>query len=183
MGGSRRLRSVRSLVVLLLVFSGGLGLAACGSDEEEAQSFESAEGKFRVDFPGTPERTEQTEPTAGQALKIVLFTVANGDKAYSVAYSDLPPEVTQVAPSTVLQGVPEGSAARVPGRVTSKTASTFVNSPAIDYEIEGEGRSNGAKVRAKAVLVGRRLYILQAAGKDAETPFYDTMLSSFQLIP
>jgi hypothetical protein len=184
MGGSGVKRMTSVLVSVVLASAGGLGLAGCGGDsEEEAVPFESPEGRFRVDFPGKPDRQEQSEPSAGQSLKIVLFTVDAGDKAYSVAFSDLPAQVSQVSPETVLGGVPEGSAGRVPGKVRSKNMSTFVGSPAIDYVIDGEGASQGATVQAKAVLVGARLYIIQGAGQNTETPFYQQMLSSFRLLP
>lgn len=177
-----RARSV--LLALLVVSAAGFGLAGCGGDDEEkAVPFESPEGRFRVDFPGKPERQDQTESAAGIPLKITLFTVDAGDKAYSVAYSDLPPQAAAAPPATVLQGVPEGSAGRVPGKVRSKNMSTFVGSPSIDYVIDGEGSSKGALVNAKAVLAGGRLYIIQAAAKNTDTPFYQRMLASFQLLP
>ena len=171
------------LVLLLLASVSGVGLVGCGGDgEDRAQPFESPEGRFRVDFPGRPQRQEQTETSTGTPIKIILFTVDSGNTAYSVAFSDLP-ETANATPNQVLDAVPDGSATRVPGKVRSKSMSTFVGSPAIDYVIEGEGEQRGALVNAKAVLVGRRLYIIQAASKNATTPFFARMLASFQLLP
>lgn len=173
------------LLLVLLSSVAVLGLAGCGgrSDTERAVPFESPEGRFKVDLPRTPERQEETESSAGQSLKTTLFSVQSKDEAYSVAFSDLPAQLSQVDPSTVLDGVTEGSASRVPGTVRSKTSSSFLGSPAVDYVIDGEDRSKEVVVEARAILVGRRLYILQAAGRNTDTPFYQRMISSFRLLP
>ncbi|MDQ3569428.1 MAG: hypothetical protein M3396_02170 [Actinomycetota bacterium] len=180
--GERKVAS--GLVLVILLSAAGLGLTVCGgrSEPQRAVPFESSEGRFKVDFPGTPERQEQTEPSGGQSPKVTVFSVETKDEAYSVAFSDLPTPGSQLDPSVVLDAVPEGSAARVPGTVRSKTSSSFLGSPAVDYVIDGEGRSKEVVVQARAILVGRRLYILQGAGKSTETPFYDRMLASFRLL-
>jgi hypothetical protein len=176
-------KRARALPLFLLAPVTALALVACG-DGEEAVPFESAEGRFRVNLPGKPERTEQNQATDGQTGKVIEFAVESGNRAYAVSFGDLPPaSLAQVTPAAALDTVPEASLVNFPGRVTSKQATNAVGNPAIDYVIDGEGPAQGARLRARAVLVGTRLYLLRGVGKGTSTPFYDRMVSSFQLLP
>ncbi len=160
-------------------------MVSCAGDSEgsikTATVFESPEGRFRVELPARPERRQQTETTDGVAITVIAFTAEVGDEAYSVAFSDMPPAVLRQRPADRLKGVPEGAAARLPGKVRSSRPTTFQGADAVDYVIDGEGKARGSVAAAKAFLAGSRLYVLQAVSKGGERPFFDRMVASFTL--
>jgi hypothetical protein len=161
---------------------------ACGSGGEtdtatksDTETFTSTEGRFSAEFPSEPEEQTQDTSEAGIDLTVHFFTSETDDYAVSVGYVDYPAEFSQVDPTLVLSGVAAGAAGNVEGgEVTRNDPSTFLDLPAIDYEV----KATGAELQAKAFLKDTRLYILQAVSEklpDADAE-YDRMVESFKLL-
>lgn len=155
--------------------------AATGSgDGTEDGAFVSAEGRFRVVLPGAPDREVQETPAAGVTLEVVLFTVEDGeDHLYQVAYVDYPESLGELDPDGALDGAANGAANRTGGELVDKERLEYLGQPAIDYTIT----AGDATVQARTLLVGRRLYTLQAISITPPAPAFEAMLASFRLEP
>lgn len=142
-------------------------------------AFVSEEGKFRVALPGKPTRLLQQQPVGEVVLDVVLYNVEVGDDfAYQVAFVDYPESLGPLDPDGVLQGAASGAAGAVGGTITSSKRQELIGHPSIAFEIELES----AHVAARSLLVGRRLYTLQAVSARPPAPDFDRMVSSFELI-
>ncbi len=181
------MRGLRRLVALLLAAS--MVTAACGGggsgDSATATTqpaFTSAEGRFRAEFPEEPDREEQRQTVAGIPLVIITFTSEVDDGAVSVGYVDYPPSVTAAGPRPVLDGVAEGAAANVEGKVVSEKATSYLGHEATDYVVDVQDGKGTAT--ARAFLSGNRLYILQAVenGRRARSDRFELLASSFRLL-
>jgi hypothetical protein len=176
---SRILALLATLVLL------GTGCSSGGDTDtgtkSEAEAFTSTEGRFSAEFPSDPDEQTQNTAEGGIDLTVHFFTSETDDYAVSVGYVDYPAEFAQADPKVVLSGVAEGAAGNVQGgEVTKNNPSTFLDLPAVDYEV----KATGAELQAKAFLKENRLYILQGvseqlADADAE---YDQLVESFKLL-
>lgn len=186
----------RSAFALCLVVT--VGLAGCGGnggldDSGEATpsgdavpttvawvDFRSDEGRFRVEMPNQPDRSQQDVPVGDGSLRLILFTAnVNDSVAYNVGFVDYPEAITEADPATVLDGVVQGAAQQVSGTVVSKTPTTANGSPAVDYVVGAQG----GQVQARAILVANRLYILQGASKEPDPDGFGRLATSFELLP
>ena len=176
------MRSLPRLVPLLLVVA--TAPVACGGvgSEGATRVFTSPDGKFRAEFPAEPKRDEQSQTAAGIALRIISYTSEKDDGAVTVGYVDFPPQVTAGGARPVLDGVAEGAAGHVDGRLVSERFTTFLGSEASDYVIDVKDGKGTAT--ARAFLAGDRLYILQAVeeGKRARSERFDRLVASFTLL-
>lgn len=69
------------------------------------QTFTSADGRFSIQFPGTPAQTSQDVTLKnGQVTKLYQFTAEddNGNASYIVMYNDYPPDAINTAPQNFL---------------------------------------------------------------------------------
>ncbi len=181
------MQALRRLVPLLLVAA--LVATACGgggsgdsSTATTLKAFTSAEGRFSAEFPEEPKRNEQRQMAAGIPLVIVTFSSDVPDGAVAVGYVDYPPSVTAAGPRPVLDGVAEGAAANVNGKVVSETFTTFLGHEASDYVVDVQGGRGTAT--ARAFLSGNRLYIIQAVekGKRTGSDRFQLLVSTFKLL-
>src|SRR5262245_25790394 len=110
-------KMIRKLSSVFLV-CGLLAMAGCGS--REFQDFTSAEGKFKVQFPGKPKESSQPAP-AGATMK--SFAVEERNGVFVVSYGDMPfPENEPDAKvQDRLEGAVLGSVQATGGKLTSKT--------------------------------------------------------------
>lgn len=176
-----------------------LGLAGCGGDgapnpddaggatstREAAPTtpalvdFRSEEGRFRVQLPEQPERSQQAVPVGDVSLTVVFFTVELSDSvAEVVGYVDYPTEITETDPMVVLDGAANGAAQQVSGTVVSRTPTTANGSPALDFVIEAQG----AQVQSRGILVGNRLYLLETVTKEPDPDRFGRLTGSFELV-
>ncbi len=158
-----------------------------GAEDEEAPeeaddgwiSFESPEGGFRMEFPAEPVRGQQSLASELGPLETVLFTVEeDADTVYLVAYTDYPEEVLDVDPGTVLDGAVQGAATNLSGTVESSTKLTVEGFPAVDYVVAVEG----GRVEARAILAGRRIYLVQRAASQSGPDEFRRLVDSFELL-
>lgn len=138
----------------------------------------SAEGGFSVELPGTPAKLTQEQPVGEIVLEVVLYNLEIGqDVAYQVAYVDYPDSLGELDPEGVLRGAAGGAAGAVGGTLTGTERLEYRGHPAISFDIELEG----AHIAARSLLVGRRLYTLQAVSVEPPAPAFEQMIESFRL--
>lgn len=141
--------------------------------------FESAEAGFRVELPVEPVRQEETLQGDVGTLQAVLFSASTGpDSSYSIAYTDYPEAVLQVDPGAVLDGVVQGSVTNASSTVQSSSKLSAEGFPAVDYVVNVEGGQR----QVRAILVDRRIYLLQRAGPQPDEDGFRRMVDSFELI-
>ena len=137
-------------------------------------------GGFRAELPVEPAQGVTERNVGDVTLQVSWFTAEQGEEAYAVGYVDYPAEVDVSDPAATLAGVPDGAAAEVQGAVRSSSATTFAGHPAIDYEVVSP---QNQVAEATAVLVGSRLYVIQAMGPLDHRPQFTRLRDSFTLIP
>ena len=73
--------------------------------------FTDKDGRFQINFPGTPQKTSQTIPTDVGSVEIVLFMFEKSvTEVFMVAYSDYPTAaVEQASVEKMLQGAKGGA--------------------------------------------------------------------------
>lgn len=174
----RRMRSrfLVALAMLALV----LLLAGCQDPPPESETFTSDEGRFRVDFPAEPERRSQNVGAGESRMELVAFTAADGDgQVFSVAYADYPQDMA-TDPKELLDSAVDGAASSTGGSVTSREQSTYQDNEAIEYLIDGAD----SQIRARAVLAGSRLYILQVVRQEdpVQASRFETFAGSLQIL-
>lgn len=140
---------------------------------------ESAEGGYRVELPAEAVLNEQTVDVGGVMLDLSLYTAqADRTEVYTVAFVDYPESIVDVDPQLVLDGVVQGAAGNLAGAVASQSPAEVAGHPAVDFVIEIEEGT----VQSRAVLVDRRLYLLQRAGQEPDAEGFARMVGSFELL-
>lgn len=155
-------------------------LAGCQDPPAESETFTSDEGRFRADFPAEPERRSQNVGAGDSRMELVAFTAADGDgQVYSVAYADYPEDMA-TDPGELLDSAVDGAVSSTGGSVTSREPSAYQDHEAIDYVIDGAG----SQVRARAVLAGSRLYIVQVVRQEdpVEASRFESFAGSLQIL-
>ncbi len=159
--------------------AGGASTGEAVPTTETWVDFSSDEGRFAVQMPTQPERSQQELSVGDISLTLILFTTMVKDsKAYNVGYVDYPPEITEADPAEVLSGVVQGAAQQVSGTVTSNTPTTANGSPAVDYVVAVQG----GQVQARAILVANRLYVVQEATEKPDPDGFGRLVASFELL-
>ena len=153
---------------------------ACQDPPAESETFTSDEGRFQVQFPAEPERRSQNVGAGESRMELAAFTAADSDgQVFSVAYADYPEDMA-TDPKELLDSAVDGAASSIGGSVTSREPSTYQNNESIDYVIDG----SGSQVRARAVLAGSRLYVLQVVRQEdpVEASRFETFADSLQIL-
>jgi len=143
-------------------------LAACALlapavSAKDFQEYSSADGKYKVQFPGKPKEQTQNAP-GGIAMKIAGVEERTG--AYMVMYSDMP--IPEKEPDAKIQDRLEGAILGIVqnngGTVMKKDRTTLNGKyPGRDFQAKIT-RPMAGMVRGKIVLVGRRLYQVMVLG-------------------
>lgn len=168
---------MRTLLAVLVV---GTGVGHALADKPASSGHVSDSGKYSVVFPGKPAKvdTEKVVATASGNLTVFTSRHESGSAVYSVTYTDYPETFKEVSPGRLLDGVVAGMKGD-DGKVVETES----------LEVEGGvGRSvtitaGDNRVRVKAYVVGRRLYLVQVSGRTDVTKgkVADEFLSSFHL--
>lgn len=153
------------------------------------QTFESAEGRFSIQFPGTPKvGIEPTDP-AGQ---VVLHKASLTTKAeYGVIYADYPMKIEGTAAAKqVLDDGAKGAVNAVSSELLSISEISLSGNPGRTLK---ERMKDGAIMQARMFLVGQRLYQIavtvppREVSKADEVTLYEQaatkFLDSFKLTP
>ena len=145
-------------VGLLVTFA--FALTGCG--DESQQDLKTLDGDgFLVNMPGSPKRKVESVATGVGRLKTILYTSDGAEEAYSVGYTELPPQADGDLHSAIASG-----AANVGGTVHDEKATTYTGFKARDARITGADKNRGT-IFVRALLTEDRLYLLQFIGKGA----------------
>jgi TonB family protein len=152
------------------------------------KTFESAEGRFSIQFPGAPRvGTEPLDPVG----KVLLHKCSLNTKAeYGVVYADYPMKIEASAANQVLDDGAKGAVTALSSELLSISEISLSGNPGRQLK---ERLKNGAIMHARMFLVGQRLYQIAvtlpptensnadqvALYEDAGTKF----LESFKLKP
>jgi hypothetical protein len=170
--------SRRSSAVIVTVAL--LALSGCGGPS--FKEFSSADGKFKVQMPGTPKETSQTQGD----VKLKMFIVEEKNGAYAVMYADLPfpedlpPAVQAMSLNGSVESMTKGANGKKIASSEIKLADKYPG-----RSVEADLPDKGGKLNGRIYLVGKRLYQVLVMGKgdfsksEAATKFLD----SFELLP
>lgn len=171
---------LRLLVVALLL----LTLPACSKDKDDGPpplaDFTAADAHFKARFPGQPKRSEQDVPTAAGTLRLVTYTSQVSETyGFSVGWFQLaaPPAAEAVRP--FLESTQRGSVTAVEGELEASEYITVGDNPGIEYVAKIK---SGEFVKARTVLVGRDVYVLQMITENRNAPQYTEFVEGFQVL-
>lgn len=182
------MRAPTTLIPLLLVsvLAGPACSNQAGDADSEFVTFTSEEGGFQVDLPGDPIRSARNESAGDFTLNVVHFSVDNGEEAVSVSFVDYPDRIESEDSRELLDSIAERAAMPVGEdedseirTLTSKESTTAYGYDAVDFEVQIGERH----LRARAVLVGARMYLMQVVRESGagETGTFDRLTDSFEL--
>ncbi|HMC88526.1 MAG TPA: hypothetical protein VKI17_03215, partial [Gemmataceae bacterium] len=125
------------------------------------REFTSAEGKFRVEMPGSP--TEGSVFVAGVFL--TTYTLEERDGAYGVAYIDVPVigNLSSMQITQALNGACEGMVRNVNGKFTGESA-IRLNGKYPGREVRAELPVKDGLIKGRLYLVNRRVYMVMVTG-------------------
>ena len=168
--------------------SGTLWAMACGlllvsgCGKAEFKEFASADGRFKVQMPGTPQ--EKTETVAGATMKI--YTLREKDGAYVVGFLDLPipSGESEAQLQARLDGSRDGAVRGVGGTLTSESNITL-SGKYPGREVQADIPSKKGVLRARIYFVDQRLYQMIVTGTKPWATSADAtkFLDSLVLMP
>ena len=143
--------------------------------------YTSPTGSYSALFPKKPKSSTQTVTLPQLTLHFTLDMSGNDKDGIAVGFVDYPAQFSQFRGTqldTVLRGAANGAAGNVPGgHLATSSFTTLVGHRAIEYKIT----TSGQDVYSLAVLVGARLYILEAISTAHGQQALDRLLGSFKL--
>jgi len=160
------------------------GLQAAGPLQAQSaagwQRFESAEGRFKVDFPGKPVIKRGRLRIETGDIPSAWHTAGDGAEAtYDVRYSDYPGTVmAKLTPAMLLEAARDGLLAQSRGQLVSEKSVGMGKVAVRDLEIVG---ADGMRYRFRLLLVDNRLYQLTAMAQPPARPDEERFFRSFQL--
>lgn len=157
-------------------------LAAAGCKEKEWKTYTANDdGKFEVLFQGEPKVTT----TAAAGITVKMYSVESMTRAYMIGWADMPiPEwESEGRTKSRLFDARDGALAAVKGKSngTTKTITFMERFPGIEFG----GTSDNKHIRARAILVGRRLYQVIVVGGSPDiltSEEAETFFASFKVI-
>lgn len=160
-----------------------LGSAALAVQGAKWSPFKSAEGKFSISLPGTPQTQSQPVNTAVGEVQMNLFIVPIGNETvYFVAFSDYPADKMKNASSDkVLNGCRDGMVGNQKGTMTSDKAFKLGGVPGRDFAWKGGNDFDGM---ARIYLKQNRLYQVMVLRKKG-TPLskdFTKFFASFKIL-
>lgn len=169
-------------VVLLLVAL--VALAACSKDSDDTPAaltpFTADDAHFRAPFPSPPTRSEQEVPTAAGNLRLVTYTSeVRKTYGFSVGWFQLAAAPAEDAVRPFLESTQRGSVTAVEGELESSEYITVGGSPGIEYLAKMKA---GGFVKARTVVVGRDVYVLQMITEDRNARQYMEFVEGFQVL-
>jgi hypothetical protein len=171
--------------ILLATFLAGAALVLAGPLQAQSaarwQSYHSAEGRFKVAFPGEPVTKRGKFRTATGDIPSTQHTAGDGAEAtYDVRYSDYPGKImAKLTPAKLLDAARDGLVAQSKGKLASEKPFSMGKVAGREQEIVGE---DGTRYRIRLLLVENRLYQLTAMARPPARADEDRFFGSFQLI-
>ncbi len=171
---------MRARTFALLALLAGTALVARGQD---FKPYASADGKYKVLFPGAV-KSESTDIEVGKdTLKLTLDTVElKGDITFLVSYIDASDEVAKKPAGPRLEKVRDGNKGEK-GKVLDDKEIAFAvgdeKFPGRDVVLE----TPTGFIRNRMVIVGKRLYqvMVQGSKEVVTSPSADKFIASFEV--
>ncbi len=160
-------------------------LALALATQAPAKPFVSEAGGFRVALPGTPKEKVQSVPGINQPIEIRMFLVERGDASYGATFCDYPEAIALADPDRVLEGGIEGALKNLKGKLLAKRNITLQGHPGREFSASFTAPNKAPGLyRARAYLVGARLYQVILCGPEAEIAgdAGDRIFKSFALL-
>lgn len=162
----------------------GLALLLCATAlaQTPPAPFSSAEGRFSVQMPGSPERKEQPIESVGGPPAWNVFEVEAEGKRFVVSYGDFPEgAISTASPVTAIDRMRDGVLRSAGGEVLSDRAITMDGylGREIDLGLPEKGR-----IRTRLYLAERRMYGISVSAHEADigAPSVRRFFESFRLI-
>jgi hypothetical protein len=123
----------------------------------------SAEGRFQVVMPGTPQVKRQTVPAGQVSLEVVIVSSSDPDTHVEcgVCYFDLPEQLHNMTTEQLLVARREGIVNAVKGKVVSERQVTLNGQTGLETVIE---LPNGVTLVIRSFMINHRLYTVMIAG-------------------
>lgn len=148
-------------------------------------SFVAADGRFRAEFPGIPQRQTQRQKVADIELETIVYERSLGqDTSFLVTYVDVPAVPADVIGA--LNGAANAVAIGLKGEILRSEQSVFAGRPAIEFVLNTrvEGGTKGVHYgKITLVLDDRRLYSIGVIGPVDPPDGYDRFMASFSILP
>ncbi|HEX8844162.1 MAG TPA: hypothetical protein VF791_05940 [Pyrinomonadaceae bacterium] len=149
-----------------------------------SQSWQPLTGdQFSVSMPGTPMKSDQTEPSPAGPIQIHLYTVSQGYEGYIVGYSEYPDLVFSSGNNDVLlNGARDGAIQNVNGKILNERNITLSGYPG--REITGNAPSQNISFTARLFIAKPRMYMLMYTQYGVDKPLSEDgrrFLDSFQI--
>lgn len=163
-------RILRARCGLALIAASGLIASEAGADEAWT-TFTSKDGRFSVDMPGEPVKTETHQKSFIGTVTNQIFTAASGKDTFTVDYSDIPHFALHFAgPDTIYEHAKGALLKQTFSKQTSYTDATVSGAKGkrLVYDtppVQGHPEMRGD---ALLVLVGTRLYVIDGVVPAAE---------------
>lgn len=156
------------------------GVEVASTDTGRWREFESRDGRFSVQFPGRPVRSEQKTRTDIGYVVSVRFTVTYSKRVtYDLTFSDFPKaQIASVSPQKLLNAARDSLVYQTGGRVKMEAHSLHSTIPSRNLQIIGH---NGTRYDVKLLFADDRLYQLLVASQYVAAPDARRFFDSFSL--
>ncbi|MBI2703979.1 MAG: hypothetical protein HYX32_01625 [Actinobacteria bacterium] len=141
------------------------------------QPFVDPNGRYSVEFPGSPQLEQTSTQIDGQNIGIFSYKVNTKGITYELAVLELPPGYYFPNPQSTLETLAGRFISSEGGSITARDSSAFAGLPAIFLAVKkGDVESN-----IFGLIAGNRIYFLDAAGNDFSNADFPRFRNSFQL--
>jgi hypothetical protein len=150
------------------------------SDTAQWREFESKDGRFSVQFPGRPQRTEQKTRTDIGHVVSVRYTVSHsGRVTYDLMFNDFPKgQIASVKAEKLWDAARDSLLYQAGGRITSEVHTVHNGVRVRQFEIAGE---NGTRFVVRLLFADNRLYQLLVASRYGAAAEAQRFFNSFSL--
>jgi len=148
----------------------------------EADKYHSVDGKFKVNFTGTPKVSNEKVPTEVGDIEMFMFMYEKSlTEIEMIAYSDYPSAIVAVSDKDeMLNGAKEGALSNLEAVIKEEKQITYKGHKGIEFK----ANSSQYYVNYKIFLVNNRLYqiALMRDGSYATQSNVDKFFNSFELL-
>ena len=145
-----------------------------------AQPYTSADGRYSVQFPGTPtESSSQISLGTSGTITLYQANIDQGSVSYLVAWGDYPAGYLESDPQTALAGFRDNIVKAEKGTLTSDDAIDLNGVPGRAFSFTGQ---DGSTYSVHDFLSGQRLYqVVVTAGSGSTAAGANEFLNSFRV--
>jgi hypothetical protein len=181
-------RSVWFLLFFTCVVAGGITAACAGvftwSTNPRMHPATEADGRFKLEMPGEPMAITLPGEN-GATVKGFESNRPMSEDRYFVKYFELPVKADLIDPQAILTSVIQKEvAASAPGPETARQLTTHDGYPALDAWFESGPALMSRATILRAILIGRRVYLLGAKGPNLQPQMWWVMrfFKSFEVV-